>query len=71
MKLEILSITIFVGRGADQIDMEVDAPSGIWPFEGNAFVKMEIAAGQGREYVHNNFPDLDYKVIKVAAPFST
>lgn len=59
-------IVLSVKYGADVCMFELDIPSGIYPYEGNQWLKCEIAKGQGLDYCMEHFPNIpiELKTIK-------
>lgn len=66
MTIKILSATIYSGYpGADEIILELDIPSGQYPYTGHADAKIIVACGSGEDYCRKHFTDLIPKVINV------
>lgn len=63
MNIHIKSVTILRGHGTDDISIETDLPSGVYPFTGNAFVKLYVAHGLAEKYITENFPDTKFNLI--------
>lgn len=65
MAMKITSATIIeTNSGPDKIIMETDLPNGVYPYTGNQFISMDIAADGGYEYVKKHFPDIIIKIVK-------
>lgn len=62
MKMEILSVTVFVSNGTDTIMIETSLPRATFPFDGTQTLKMEAARGTAVQYVKDNF-GIEPKVI--------
>jgi hypothetical protein len=60
--MNITSITLITGNGADHLLLQTDLPDGCWPYTDNATVKMETAAGTGEEYCIAHFTDVPLKI---------
>ncbi len=60
MHLEVKKVTIVPTSGADICIVDLE---GIWPSENNLEMKFEVAKGQGKEYIKNNFPDVELEII--------
>lgn len=63
LTITIIKITIVSTCGTDMVYFTTDLPSGIWPFDGKATMKMEVAAGRGKEYVETQFPGVPYEFV--------
>ena len=61
MKIE--SITLVRGSGPDTLIIKVDLPNGCYPYDGNAYMKMDVAAGKGQEYCAKHFPNIPLEII--------
>ena len=47
--------------GCDHVYMTTDLPSGVYPFEGNTVIEIQVARGDGPAYVKSHF-DIDVEV---------
>jgi hypothetical protein len=63
MKLEIVAATLVTGRGADELFLFTTLPMGTWPYEGEAYVRMEVAKGRGKAYAETWFEDVPLTII--------
>lgn len=52
--VKITAATVLQGQGADIVILTTTLPMGVWPFQGYAQLKMEVACGKGTEYVQKN-----------------
>jgi hypothetical protein len=64
MNIEITNIVVVSCGGTDDVLIDTTLPMGTWPFTGNAHVKLQVACGQGEQYVKDNFPDVPYRVVR-------
>lgn len=66
MELKVSNLRILKSKfGVDQLIFDTELPNGLWPFEGNATIKMDVAHNTGEEYRRNNLIEMDYKIIEV------
>lgn len=63
--LKINSIKIIIGCGPDYLLLKTNLPQGCWPYEGQASMRLEVAANKGVEYCEKNFSGIPVEVIKV------
>lgn len=63
MKITRIQIIQLTNR-PDRIILEVDLPSGCFPFEGNQYFSGVIESGQGKKYVEDYFPDVPCIIVK-------
>mgnify|MGYP001764764915 CR=1 FL=1 len=63
MKIEIKTIIVVTGSGADNVLLDTTLPNGVWPFTGNASMTLRVARNYGEQYVKDNFPGVPYRVI--------
>lgn len=62
-KIEITSITIVQDGGADAVIINTTLPTGCWPYDHPAHVKLQVARNEGENYVKKNFPNTTYEII--------
>lgn len=55
MTLEITEILIIHGSGPDKIFLETRLPNGMWPYNGNATLRLEVASETGESYCRRHF----------------
>lgn len=66
MEIKILSIAILQRRnGPDKIKLEFASPCGTWPYDGNASATIDVASGDGSDYVKKHFAGMDFEIINV------
>lgn len=64
--MKITSATLIeVRAGPDKIIMETDLPDGRYPYTGNQSISMDVAYGEGEEYMKKHFPDVNVTVVKL------
>lgn len=63
--MEILSITIVIGHGADILFFNTSLPSAVFPYTGAFSVKGEAAKGSGEEYIKTHFAGIPYRVVDI------
>jgi len=56
--MKVNSITVVSMGSADIIYLNTDLPNPIWPFTGNATLKLESAPSYTKEFLENNFPNI-------------
>lgn len=62
MTLDVLHATLIQSLyGPDTIILELNIPNGTFPFNGNATVKLEVAAGDGFRYLQTHFKGTRYE----------
>ena len=59
--LHITDIMILKSDGADELYITTDLPSGEYPFNGFAAVKMRLAKGTAEDYCRMHFADVPVK----------
>jgi len=65
MKIEIThAVCVRLRQGADTLYLHTTLPLAVWPFDGLAFLKLDVARGQAEQYVTKNFPKLPFKLIE-------
>ncbi len=64
MNIEVTNICIVATGGTDAVLIDTTLPQGVWPFNGTATVKLDVARNQGEEYVKKNFPGVPYRVVR-------
>lgn len=62
--INITGAVIVTGQGPDHVLFATDLPQSMWPYNGTATLKMDVAAGAGAQYVRDNFK-LPFDAIKV------
>lgn len=67
VQIEIKSATIIRGTGPDYISLETTLPQSMWPYKGEASVRLEVAAGGAEEYIAEHLPGLNYTVVDIYA----
>jgi hypothetical protein len=63
---------VILGHGADIIVLQTNLPESVWPFEGQASVRMSAARGSGIDYVrqHLGIEPAVTERVHVANPFT-
>lgn len=62
--MEFTNVTIIETDGMDTLLFESSVPSPIYPFEGNAVFEVQVACGYGKQWLQDNFPNIDVKVLE-------
>ena len=62
-KIKISKATIVRLSGTDTVFLEVDLPSGVWPYEGTTSVKLDVARGRAESYMDEHLPHVPYVVV--------
>ena len=69
LSLNITKIVVLQGQGADKVCMNVDKPSGCWPYhEDQLSLSFDTAQGKGPQYLIDQFqvkPE-DIEIVKLA-----
>jgi hypothetical protein len=63
--IEITKITILQNFATDEILMETTLPSGIYPYNDNSYVKMQVTHNQGPNYCKIYFPEIIPEIINI------
>lgn len=63
--MKVTKITIISSSGPDHLILHTNLPEGCFPYHGNATARIEVAADKGVQYIKDNFPDIDYELIKI------
>lgn len=54
--MKILKVTVLTGgTGCDEIFLETDLPSGVFPYSGAASAIIQVANGNGEAYARKHF----------------
>ena len=61
--MKVNSITVVSMGSADIIYLNTDLPNPIWPFPGNATLKLESAPSHTKEFLRENFPNVTCKFV--------
>lgn len=61
--MQILSIVVVRGMGADTVLLNTDLPSTTWPFKGNLTLKFESAPNITEEYLDTYYHGIDVEII--------
>ena len=65
IELDIIKITLITGIGSDKALFYVSLPDGCWPYEENkASFTMNIAKGNGKQYLKTHFPNIPVETIQ-------
>ncbi len=62
-EVTITKIITVRSMGSDTVYLHTTLPMGVWPFEGNASLKLDVARGHAEKYVAENFPGIEHTVI--------
>lgn len=67
MKIKVKSLTLLIDcPGTDELYFNTEKlPSPVWPYEGNAVLRLDLASGIGIEYCAREFPDLPVRIISM------
>lgn len=65
--LKVKEISLLSGNyGPDIILLHTNLPCGIWPFKGEATLRLEVAKGYGEDYCKEHFPKVPIEIIYLA-----
>lgn len=62
--INVLEITMILGRGTDKIFLHTDLPSATYPFKGSESLRLDITQGDGEKYCAKNFPGVPVREIR-------
>lgn len=63
--MKVLEVKVITCDGAaDFIEVEIDAPCAVYPYEGNQTLRFYAATGSGEQYVKTHF-NVEPKIIKL------
>ena len=64
--MNIERITVLTSEsGCDVVILYTDLPSGVFPFTGQAEMKMNVAKGDGEGWVKENLSDIPYTILDI------
>jgi hypothetical protein len=61
--MKITKIIIVTGVGPDTVHMTTTLPNACHPYTGFQEMKMDVASGNGENYVKEYFPGVPYEII--------
>jgi hypothetical protein len=64
MKIEVTKITVVNTGCADNIYLATNLKNPVWPFQGNAVLRMESTPSKTDSFIKENFPGIEYKKIE-------
>jgi hypothetical protein len=65
MLINITKISAIVRKNVtDKLLLYTEMPSGCWPFEGKATLRLEVASGTAEDYCSKHFPDVPFQKIE-------